>query len=108
MAIKIVDEQNKAHYVPEAYEVDKRIKELIDKHQIVITYDSYHAFPSVGDDAITTNKIYRAKNTGKCYYWNSTNLCYVEITLTSTSQEQDPITQINGGDASGSTFDNNN
>ena len=103
MAIKIVDEQNKAHYVPEAHEVDKRIKELIDKHQIVITYDTYYAFPSVGD----TNKIYQAKDTGKCYYWNSTSLCYVEITPTSTSQEQDPITQINGGNASGSTFDNN-
>lgn len=100
MAIKIVDEQNKAHYVPEAHEIDARIKKLIaDNANVYNSVNSsadYFGFPSIGK----SNVIYKAEDTKKLYQWKQTNNNdghYEELSISSNTPT---ISRINGGDAS--------
>ena len=75
MAVKIND-----RLVPEAHEIDARIKKLIKDNENIFnsvnSCDSRYAFPSVGRG----NVIYKDELTRKLYQWNTTKLCYEELT----------------------------
>lgn len=100
MAIKIIDEQNNTHYVPEAHEIDARIKKLIADNANI--YNSVNSsvdrfgFPSIGK----SNVIYKAEDTKKLYQWKSDNKgggYYEELSMSSNTPT---ISRINGGSAS--------
>lgn len=93
MAIQIKDNNGNARYVPEAHEIDARIKKLIKDNENVFnsvnSCDSRFAFPNIGRG----NVIYKDELTRKLYQWNTTKLCYEELTSSGTTN----ITRINGG-----------
>lgn len=100
MAIKIIDNQNNARYIPEAYEIDARIKKLIADNTNV--YNSVNSsgdrfgFPSLGK----SNVIYKAEDTKKLYQWKSDDKgggYYEELAIGGATSLN--ITSINGGEA---------
>ena len=102
MAVKIT-QNGVTKTLPEANEVDARIKKLIKDNANVFhsvnSCDSRYAFPSVGRG----NVIYKDELTKKLYQWNTTKKCYEELTCSGTTN----ITRINGGVANTPFNDNN-
>jgi hypothetical protein len=105
VAIKITQD-NITKILPEAHEIDARIKKLIAENTTYNSVNSkadYYGFPSIGKQ----NVIYKAEDTKKLYQWKPDNNGgghYEE--LVSTSSEMTNITRINGGVAD-TTFNDN-
>ena len=89
MAVKINDK-----LVPEAHEVNDRIKYLIKNNGGIFVFSSRADFPLTG----LSNALYRAEDTNIIYYWgkkeNEDTKDYHEYSNTSIN-----IQLINGGDA---------
>ena len=89
MAVKIND-----RLVPEAHEVNDRIKYLIKNNGGIFVFASRDKFPLTG----LSNALYRAEDTNIIYYWgkkeNEDTKNYHEYGITSIN-----IQLINGGDA---------
>lgn len=102
MAVKIT-QNGVTKTLPEAHEIDARIKKLVKDNENVFnsvdSCDSRFAFPSIGRG----NVIYKDELTRKLYQWNTTKLCYEELTNSDTTN----ITRINGGLADTIFNDNN-
>jgi len=93
MAVKITS-NGITKVIPEASEIDARIKKLIKDNENVFhsvnSCDSRFAFPNIGRG----NVIYKDELTRKLYQWNTTKGCYEELTSSAGTTN---ITRINGG-----------
>ena len=102
MAVKIT-QNGVTKTLPEAHEIDARIKKLVKDNENVFnsvnSCDSRFAFPSIGRG----NVIYKDELTRKLYQWNTTKLCYEELTNSDIAN----INCINGGLADTIFNDNN-
>ena len=92
MAVKIND-----RLVPEAHEVNDRIKYLLDKNGGIKVYDTFNDFPQIG----FSNLLYRAEDTDIIYYWSSSKKGYEPIGV---SSEIPQIQVIHGGTSKGITI----
>ena len=99
MAIKIT-QNNETRIIPEAHEIDARIKKLIaDNTNVYNSVNSsadYFGFPSIGK----SNVIYKAEDTKKLYQWKSDKDGgghYEELGTSGTNVNN--INRINGGTA---------
>lgn len=91
MAVKIND-----RLVPEAHEVNDRIKYLIKNNGGIFVFESRDKFPITG----LSNALYRAEDTDIIYYWSSSKKGYEPIGV---SSEIPQIQVIHGGTSKGIT-----
>lgn len=92
MAVKIKD-----RLVPEAQEVNDRIKYLLDKNGGIKVYSDFNNFPQIG----FSNLLYRAEDTDIIYYWSQSKKGYEPIGF---SSEIPQIQVIHGGTSKGITI----
>lgn len=91
MAVKIT-QNGVTKTLPEAHEIDARIKKLIKDNSEIFVYETFEKFPSSG----LSNLLYKAEDTNILYSWNKTTKQYNPI---SGSGELPQIKVIFGGTA---------